>query len=208
MRRIELKRIQPAGRVTVGRVAVKHIGRGQWGVVSGVSLVLAVPNFESAAPDTTKLSVDKSGDAAQLEISGRFGCAAKVVELVLTSLIDCAHADFNRVIKAVRKIQAKRTIAVSVVIAIGAETIARRVDTLGFIHRGPQVEASLAIPTGEVQAAFEGAVASRAEADRRCKPLTAALAGEDLHHAADGIRAIQRRPRAAHDFNPFDLIGA
>ncbi len=167
-----------------------------------------MPDLKAAVPDIIEFGVNEPGDAAQLEIHGRLKAVEGVVELKFASLIERADTRLEPIIKAVCNVQTERTIAVSVVIAIGAEAIARRVDTLSLIHRDPQVEASLAIPTGEVQAAFEGAVASRAEADRRRKPLTAALAGEDLHHAADGIRAIQRRPRAAHDFDPFDLIGA
>ncbi|MNE48145.1 hypothetical protein D3C80_1425910 [compost metagenome] len=107
-----------------------------------------------------------------------------------------------------RKVQAQRLIAIGIVIAVGAEVVACRIDALGFIECGTQVEAGLRVAAGQTKAALEGLVAARPKANIGLETVAAALAGENLHDPTDGVRAIERRARAADYFHPLDLLRA
>ncbi|MOA17593.1 hypothetical protein D3C78_1378570 [compost metagenome] len=79
---------------------------------------------------------------------------------------------------------------------------------MGFVQAGVQAEAGLLVAPRQAHAAFPGTLASGCQAHARLQAGAFGAPGEDLHHAANGIRAIESGARAAQDFDTLDLVDA
>src|SRR5690606_14419624 len=68
-----------------------------------------------------------------------------------------------------------------------------------------EVEPGVVAAAGHAERAAARAVAAAAESESRHQ-FAAASTGEDLHHAADGLGAVQVRARTAHDLDALDFL--
>src|SRR5690606_1003280 len=72
------------------------------------------------------------------------------------------------------------------------------VEAVGLSTAQGEVEPGVVAAAGDAERAAAGAIAAAAEREAR-RQFAATAAGEDLHHAADGLGAVQVRARSAHD---------
>ena len=92
-------------------------------------------------------------------------------------------------------------LAVAVEIGVG---VGPAVETAAQVARRAQRVVHRAVLAGKAGLQLAGAAAAHAQAHVGAEGAVA-LFGEDLHHAGDGVGAVHRRGRAAHDLDAFHL---
>ena len=75
----------------------------------------------------------------------------------------------------------------------------------GVVAAAGEVEVEPAVRALHVGLLAEGRVAAGLQVHRALH-RAGALLGDDVHHAADGVRAVERRLRAAHDLDALDRV--
>src|SRR5690606_32110792 len=81
---------------------------------------------------------------------------------------------------------------------------AARVDAIAVLVGDIQPEPATLGTTADAATGLTQAIAAAAQL-QAWREAAGGAAGEYLHHAADGVGAIQARLRAAHDLHAFDL---
>ncbi|MNR54427.1 hypothetical protein D3C85_1746070 [compost metagenome] len=82
-------------------------------------------------------------------------------------------------------------------VLVGVVGGAGAIDAVSLVEAAGQAEAGLLIAAGDAGAAQPGVIAAIARAYEGLEAFAGTATGEDLHHAADGVGAVDRRARAA-----------
>src|SRR5690606_31835452 len=139
------------------------------------------------------------------------------VELVAGLGAQRVALQFQRLAQPHAAAQVDRAVAVTVAVgfvgeAAGAERRVRRgsraaagVDAVGALVGDVRAEPAALAAAADAGAGFAQAVAADPGAHARGE-CTVVAAGEDLDHAADRLRAVQARTRAAHGLDAVDLV--
>src|SRR5207247_5819568 len=75
----------------------------------------------------------------------------------------------------------------------------------GVVAAAGEIEVEPAVRALHVGLLAEGRVAAGLQVHRALH-RAGALLGDDVHHAADGVRAVERRLRATHDLDALDRV--
>src|SRR5690606_28036761 len=108
-------------------------------------------------------------------------------------------------IELVIQLQVQGLVALPVVVYVSATIVAGDVEAVALVEAGAEVDASLLGTGRQAQAALKGLVTAGGQADFWINSRLAA-AGKDLDDAANRIRAIERRARAADHFDTLDVV--
>ena len=182
-------------RIARGKVlrAVHRLAQGQGAVPAFGQLVFQV---DAVGLDTVFLDVvDLPGQV----LVGIVLCAAERLEGV--------EADFVPFGQQMADPHAVGSIAIAVFVRVVIEvvTVGRRKTAVGGAMGHVNGKRGVPHHAADAGAHAPGAVIAGSQRQVRCR-CAPALAGENLHHAADGVGTVQARHRPAHDLDALDLL--
>src|SRR5690606_29095995 len=99
------------------------------------------------------------------------------------------------------------SVVIGMVVAEGLAGVGHAV-AIAVGHAGREGVVPAVLCTGDADVRLERAVAAGAEVGIGLQgPVALGLAGDDVHHASNGLRAVQTAGGAAHDFHALDHGG-
>ncbi|MNM95368.1 hypothetical protein D3C81_1078080 [compost metagenome] len=220
----EQQRVVRRQRVLVLPVELAGTGAEQaveQAVLAGFGAVLALGDLEMGAPVGQQPAVDEGGQRVQLaihaQVVGRLAAGAVVRQLavgvvrghagvpVLAELVLHLAGDALVLVRVVGRVRADALPGARGVVAIPCRGVDRRI-AVGLEDRTGDVERGIAHLPAIADGALARVVAAVLHRSIGRRGLAGAALGEDLHHAADGVGAIQGRDVAAHHLDMVDLV--
>lgn len=162
----ESQGVDPAGAVAVRVVDIVVVGIQR---VAVLALILAMAEFQTAAPAVGELCFEMAGDAGDAEA---FAGVARieteqVVVLALATLLEQAQAALEAVVEAMLQAQVEGLAAQAVVIVVVTAAVLGTVEAGAFDQAGAEVEAGALVAAGQTQAALEGLLTASGQAQAR-----------------------------------------